>query len=79
MLPSPKRRSVLKLTCSIPEWFLTLFCVYRELDPGCYQAQVQFNMAGDWVILLHVTLPDGNTTKTGSLMSGAFDPSQARC
>ena len=33
----------------------------KELDPGRYQAQVQFNMAGDWVILLHVTLPDGNT------------------
>ena len=33
----------------------------KELDPGRYQAQVQFDMAGDWVILLHVTLPDGNT------------------
>ena len=33
----------------------------KELDPGRYQSQVQFDMAGDWVILLHVTLPDGNT------------------
>ena len=33
----------------------------KELDPGTYQAQVQFDMAGDWVILLHVTLPDGDT------------------
>ena len=33
----------------------------KELDPGHYQGQVQFDMAGDWVILLHVTLPDGNT------------------
>jgi hypothetical protein len=33
----------------------------KELDPGRYQAQVQFDMAGDWIILLHVTLPDGNT------------------
>ena len=33
----------------------------KELNPGRYQSQVQFDMAGDWVILLHVTLPDGNT------------------
>jgi hypothetical protein len=33
----------------------------KELEPGRYQAQVQFDMAGDWVILLHITLPDGNT------------------
>ena len=31
----------------------------REIDPGRYQAHLTFGMAGDWVILLHVTLPDG--------------------
>ena len=31
----------------------------KEVAPGQYQAQVTFAMAGDWVILLHVTLPDG--------------------
>jgi len=30
-----------------------------EREPGRYQAQLEFPMAGDWVILLHVTLPGG--------------------
>ncbi len=31
----------------------------KETEPGHYQAQLEFQMAGDWVILLHVTLPSG--------------------
>jgi len=31
----------------------------KEAEPGRYQAHLHFQMAGDWVILLHVTLPDG--------------------
>ena len=31
----------------------------REPEPGRYRAHLEFQMAGDWVILLHVTLPDG--------------------
>jgi len=36
-----------------------LFAEAKETEPGRYQAHVQFQMAGDWVILLHVTLPSG--------------------
>lgn len=35
------------------------FAEAKETDPGRYQAHLEFPMAGDWVILLHVTLPDG--------------------
>jgi hypothetical protein len=35
------------------------FAEAKETDPGLYQAHLEFQMAGDWVILLHVTLPDG--------------------
>ena len=35
------------------------FAVANEIDPGRYQAHLEFPMAGDWVILLHITLPDG--------------------
>lgn len=35
------------------------FADAKEAEPGCYQAHVEFQMAGDWVILLHITLPDG--------------------
>lgn len=31
----------------------------REVEPGRYQAHLTFAMAGDWVILLHATLPGG--------------------
>jgi hypothetical protein len=36
-----------------------LFSEAKESEPGRYQAHLEFSMAGDWVILLHVTLPDG--------------------
>jgi len=30
-----------------------------EVGPGRYQGQVAFTMAGDWVVLIHATLPGG--------------------
>lgn len=36
-----------------------LFAEAKETERGRYQAHLEFQMAGDWVILLHVTLPDG--------------------
>ena len=36
-----------------------VFGEVREIEPGRYQAHLTFEMAGDWVILLHVTLPGG--------------------
>jgi hypothetical protein len=31
----------------------------KEIEPGHYQSRLTFQMAGDWVILLHMTLSDG--------------------
>lgn len=31
----------------------------HETSPGRYEAQVNFTMRGDWVLLLHITLADG--------------------
>jgi hypothetical protein len=36
-----------------------LFAEAKEAELGHYKAHLEFQMAGDWVILLHVTLPDG--------------------
>jgi hypothetical protein len=36
-----------------------LFAETQETEPGRYEAHLEFQMAGDWVILLHVTLPGG--------------------
>ena len=33
----------------------------KELEAGRYQGQIEFAMAGDWVLLFHITLPDGRT------------------
>jgi hypothetical protein len=35
------------------------FAEAKEAELGRYQAHLEFPMAGDWVILLHITLPDG--------------------
>jgi hypothetical protein len=31
----------------------------REVAPGQFRGSLEFAMAGDWVLLIHVTLPDG--------------------
>lgn len=31
----------------------------REIEPGHYQSPLVFQMAGDWVVLVHVTLANG--------------------
>jgi len=36
-----------------------VFSEANESEPGRYQARLEFQMAGDWVILLHVMLPGG--------------------
>ena len=36
-----------------------VFKAATETEPGHYQAGVPFSMAGDWVVLLHITLADG--------------------
>lgn len=36
-----------------------IFGEAREIEPGRYQANLTFEMAGDWVILLHVVRPGG--------------------
>lgn len=32
----------------------------RESAPGQYQGSLDFAMPGDWVILIHATLPNGH-------------------
>lgn len=31
----------------------------HEVSPGQYQGQVTLSMGGDWVVLMHISLPDG--------------------
>ena len=36
-----------------------VFAQAKEMEPGRYQAILDFTMAGDWIILTHVTLAGG--------------------
>jgi hypothetical protein len=36
-----------------------VFAEAGEVAPGRYQAHLEFNMSGDWVLLIDLTLPDG--------------------
>jgi hypothetical protein len=36
-----------------------IFDEAKEIEPGRYQSPLTLQMAGDWVVLLHVTLSDG--------------------
>jgi hypothetical protein len=36
-----------------------VFAEAKEVQPGRYQSQLSLGMAGDWVILLHGTLSNG--------------------
>jgi len=36
-----------------------VFAKANETEPGQYQAPLEFSMGGDWIVLLHLTLADG--------------------
>lgn len=36
-----------------------VFSEAREVEPGRYEAPIEFTMGGDWIILIHVTMSDG--------------------
>jgi len=38
-----------------------VFAEAEELSGGRYRARLEFAMAGDWVLLLHIKLPGGQT------------------
>jgi hypothetical protein len=56
--PVPGARVNLEAGMSHPG-MAPVFGEVREVTPGRYQGSLEFAMPGDWVILIHVTLPDG--------------------
>jgi len=36
-----------------------VFASAKEIEPGRYQAGLEFSMGGDWIVLLHLTLANG--------------------
>lgn len=42
----------------------------REVAPGRYEAALDLTMAGDWILLLEATLPDGTTIRRRHELTG---------
>jgi hypothetical protein len=40
-----------------------VFAEAEETAPGSYQAHLDFNMGGDWIVLLHIKLSDARKTE----------------
>ena len=40
-----------------------VFAESNEVSSGRYRANIDFAMAGDWVLLLHIKLPGGETVE----------------
>jgi hypothetical protein len=36
-----------------------IFSEAKEAEPGRYEAPIEITMGGDWIILVHITLPEG--------------------
>ena len=36
-----------------------VFADAAEVEPGRYRANMELTMAGDWIVLVHLTLADG--------------------
>jgi hypothetical protein len=36
-----------------------VFADPKEVTPGSYRCPFEFSMAGDWIMMVHITLPDG--------------------
>lgn len=42
-----------------------VFAKANEIGPGQYRTNMNLSMAGDWQILVHLTLPDGREMDQG--------------
>jgi len=42
----------------------------KEIQAGNYRGTLQLTMAGDWIVLVHVTLPDGQKLQRQIELSG---------
>jgi hypothetical protein len=47
-----------------------VFAEAKEEQPGRYQTHLKFQMAGDWIVFLHVTLPGGKKLERQIEVSG---------
>jgi hypothetical protein len=64
-------RVVLEGTMSHPG-MAPVFSEAQEVEAGCYRAALEFTMAGDWIIIVHLTLADGRTLSRQIYVNGVL-------
>ena len=56
----PLRGARVKLEGNMSHAGMTpVFADAAEVEPGRFRSNMELSMAGDWVVLVHLTLPDG--------------------
>jgi len=56
--PVPHAKIMVEADMSHPG-MAPVFGTASETVPGSYRTQIDFNMGGDWIVLLHIKLADG--------------------
>ena len=51
-----------------------LFADAKETDPGRYSSTMELSMAGDWYVVIHMTLPDGRKLERQFEIKGVSQP-----
>lgn len=50
-----------------------VFGTAKEVAPGVYRSAIELSMAGDWIVTLHITMPDGQTLERQAEIKGVSD------
>lgn len=51
-----------------------VFADAKETDPGRYSSTMELSMAGDWYVVVHMTLPDGRKLERQFEINGVSQP-----
>ena len=51
-----------------------VFVDAAEFEPGRYRANLELSMAGDWIVLVHLTLPGGAKVDRQFEIKGVASP-----
>ena len=46
----------------------------KEIEPGQYSSTMELSMAGDWYVVVHMTLPDGRQLQRQFEIKGVSQP-----
>ncbi len=51
-----------------------ILAIAGETEPGQYSSTIELSMAGDWFVMVYMTLPDGRKVKRQFEIKGVRQP-----